>query len=122
MGKSKTLQRATPSLIPSRIEAPARPGGSNGRNRGSDHFTLELLQALQAFRSGDFSTRLPTGNTGIHGKIADAFNDVLAMSERRSREIERVCRLAGKEGRLRQRMVTTASWAGGPTTCRNSTR
>jgi HAMP domain-containing protein/CheY-like chemotaxis protein/signal transduction histidine kinase len=73
-----------------------------------------LLQALLSFRSGDFSTRLPAGGSGIQGKIADAFNDVLAMSERRARETERVCRLAGKEGRLRQRMVATGlvgGWA-----------
>jgi HAMP domain-containing protein len=72
-----------------------------------DSLDVELLQALLAFRSGDFSTRLPAGRSGIHGKIADAFNDVLAMSERRARETARVCHVVGKEGRLRQRMSTT---------------
>jgi len=73
-----------------------------------------LLQALQAFRQGDFSVRLPASWTGIHGKIADAFNDVLTMNERRSKETARVSHVVGREGRLRQRMSVTGligGWA-----------
>ena len=64
----------------------------------------QILLGMLAFRNGDFSQRLPEEWTGIHGKIADAFNDVLRISERRAREATRVCRMVGKEGRLRQRM------------------
>ena len=63
-----------------------------------------ILNAMLAFRSGDFSVRLPAGWVGLNGKIADAFNDVLAMSERRSEETVRVCRVVGREGKLKQRM------------------
>jgi len=79
-----------------------------------DSIEVELLQALLALRSGDFSARLPAGRSGIQGKIADAFNDVLTMSERRAKETARVCHVVGKEGRLRQRMSTTGlvgGWA-----------
>ena len=33
----------------------------------------QLLQALMAFRRGDFTVRLPVDGAGMHGKIADAF-------------------------------------------------
>src|SRR5260221_9781960 len=84
-------------------------------NGNPDSWEMELLQAMLAFRSGDFATRLPAGWTGVRGKIADAFNDVLGMNERRSKEAARVSRVVGKEGRLRQRMTVTGTvggWAG----------
>jgi len=37
-----------------------------------------LLEALQAMRDGDFSVRMASYETGIIGKIADAFNDIVA--------------------------------------------
>jgi hypothetical protein len=40
----------------------------------------ELLRALRAFKSGDFSVRMPSGLGGIDGEIARAFNDVAAAS------------------------------------------
>ena len=48
----------------------------------------------------------------MRGKIADAFNDVLGMSERRYGEAARVSRVVGKEGRLRQRIVITGMVGG----------
>jgi hypothetical protein len=48
----------------------------------------------------------------IHGKIADTFNEILAVAERRSIESARVCRVVGKEGRLKQRMQVPGSIGG----------
>ncbi|WP_395736154.1 HAMP domain-containing protein [Prosthecobacter sp.] len=67
---------------------------------------------MLAFRKGDFTMRLPEGWTGVRGKIADAFNDVLGMSERRAHEAAWVARVVGKEGRLRQRMSVTGMIGG----------
>ena len=39
-----------------------------------------LLAALMAFKRGDFSARLPDDWTGVAGKIADTFNDVIATN------------------------------------------
>src|SRR5215217_117925 len=99
---------AKPAPAKARPEATPPPERRQKVNHtdGGD-WELELLSALLAFRSGDFSTRLPAGWTGVQGKIADAFNDVLIMSERRATEAERVSRVVGKEGRLRQRMAVT---------------
>ncbi len=71
----------------------------------SDQFSRALLSAMLSFRAGDFAARMPADLLGVEGKIADAFNDVVALSERRSRETARVSRAVGKEGKLRQRMT-----------------
>ena len=42
----------------------------------------ELLTALQAMKIGDFSVRLPGDRIGVMGKIADAFNDIVADNQR----------------------------------------
>jgi hypothetical protein len=60
-----------------------------------DHRTEQLLEAIIACRDGNFSQRLPTGWTGVHGKMADALNDILVMSERRATEVTRISRWWG---------------------------
>ncbi|HJS44951.1 MAG TPA: HAMP domain-containing protein [Rhizomicrobium sp.] len=64
----------------------------------------ELLQALQAMQAGDFSVRLPGNQTGLAGKIADTFNDIVSTNQRMAQQIERVGEVVGKEGRTRQRV------------------
>jgi hypothetical protein len=86
----------------------ADEGGDGGS------FASELQQAMVAFRKGDFSVRLAMGWSGVQGRIADLFNEIVEMSERRSQQAAEVARIVGKEGRLRQRMATggfTGGWA-----------
>src|SRR5919109_4908881 len=74
----------------------------------------QLLTALMAFKRGDFSARLPDDWTGVAGKIADTFNDVIGRNQRMTRELERIGRVVGKEGRMTQRASlgdVTNSWA-----------
>ncbi|MDQ3347637.1 MAG: HAMP domain-containing protein, partial [Acidobacteriota bacterium] len=69
---------------------------------------------MLSFRDGEFDVRMPKDLTGIHGKIADAFNDIVTVSERRARETARVTHAVGKEGKLKQRMTVmgvTGGWA-----------
>ena len=64
-----------------------------------------LLAALSAFRKGDFSVRLPTTVGGIDGEIAEAFNDVVELNDRMTKEFERlgeVGRQAGQDQPPRQ--------------------
>src|SRR5690349_4767829 len=77
-----------------------------------DLFSRQLLNAMLAYRSGDFAVRLPSDLTGIDGKIADAFNDIVTVSERRARETARVSRAVGKEGKLKQRMAVPGAVGG----------
>jgi hypothetical protein len=74
----------------------------------------QLLSALTAFKRGDFSTHLPDDRTGIAGKIADTFNDVIRINQRLTEELARISRVVGKEGRIRQRASlgdVPGSWA-----------
>src|ERR1700683_1459261 len=93
----------------------ARPVGSSGSSKprrrelrsGADHFEARsqmLLAAMQAFRDGDFSWRLPSDWAGTEGRIAEAFNQAIAHEDRISREVERLSITVGRDGRLKQRM------------------
>ena len=73
----------------------------------------QLLQVLTAVKKGDFSVRLPTVWAGIDGKIADSLNDIVEMMSDSTKEIERVSRMVGREGKLSQRVTSLAprgSW------------
>jgi len=63
-----------------------------------------LLHALQAMRQGDFSARLPSDQTGLAGKIADTFNEIVIASERMARELNEVGDVVGRQGRIRRRV------------------
>ena len=65
--------------------------------------TRALLSALSTLKSGDFSVRLPLDWVGIAGKVADAFNEVVALNQRMSRELGRLRESVGREGRINQR-------------------
>ncbi len=74
----------------------------------------QLLAALQGFKRGSFDVRLPEDWIGLDGKIADAFNDVVARNQRMSRELKRLRRVVGQEGRIAERADigdVEGSWA-----------
>src|ERR1700722_18052037 len=76
---------------------------ANGRNSAALQ-QAELLHALQAVRSGDFSVRLPGDRTGIDGKIADTFNEIVVANARMAAELKRVGHVVGKKGQTSQRV------------------
>ena len=83
------------------------PIRANGKVNGAVHDDIDqeaLLRALQAMQVGDFSVRLPADQTGIAGKIADTFNDIVATNQRMAQQLERVGEVVGKEGKTRQRV------------------
>ncbi|HEY2569106.1 MAG TPA: HAMP domain-containing protein [Candidatus Udaeobacter sp.] len=74
----------------------------------------QLLAALTAFKRGDFSAHLPDDWTGMAGKIADTFNQVVRINEHLTNELARLSRVVGKEGRIRQRAslaTVSGSWS-----------
>ena len=54
--------------------------------------------------NGEPLVRLPVEWTGVSGKVADAFNEVVEMNERMADELGRLSRSVGKEGKLSQRL------------------
>src|SRR5436190_21758701 len=73
----------------------------------------DLLAGLQAVRDGDFSFLLPGHWTGLEGKIADTFNEIVASNAQIASELERVGSLVGKRGQTRERVQfreTSGAW------------
>src|SRR5260370_2281289 len=106
-GESLSSGAMTSAAVATSVE---RATVSNGH---AELDKVELLKALLAFRSGDFSIRLATNLSGLDGKIADAFNDVLEINQKMARELDRINHVVGAEGRLSQRASVgdvTGSW------------
>src|SRR5579871_450504 len=73
-----------------------------------------LLKTLTAFKSGNFSIRMPVDRTGMEGKIADALNDILDLSQKMVKEYARISKTVGKEGKITQRASigsVSGAWA-----------
>jgi HAMP domain-containing protein/CheY-like chemotaxis protein/signal transduction histidine kinase len=98
------------------------PAASSSRRRpkvkpytnGKPDPQQELLHALQAMCSGDFSVRMTGDHLGIEGKIADTFNEIVAANQRMAQQLERVGQVVGREGKTRQRVkfgLASGSWA-----------
>ena len=84
-----------------------------GAQRHDESRLVELLRALQAMRSGDFSARMSADSTGVIGKIADTFNEIVSNNQAFANQLERVGEMVGKEGRTRQRLrlgLASGSW------------
>jgi HAMP domain-containing protein/signal transduction histidine kinase/DNA-binding response OmpR family regulator len=92
-----------------------QPRTTNGKHpvAESDLNVSKLLQALQSVRDGDFSVRLASDQTGLAGKVADTFNEIVSANQRLARELERVGQIVGKDGKTRHRMSSerrTGAW------------
>src|SRR5258706_6776547 len=86
------------------------PVAANGRTTRRDAHESQsqpeiraLLHGLQAVRDGDFTVRLPGDWTGLEGKIADTFNEIVGANQQMAQELRRVGHVVGKEGRTRER-------------------
>ena len=79
---------------------------SNGKHaaRAPELNVSKLLHALQSVRDGDFSVRLAGDQTGLAGKVADTFNEIVSANQRLASELERVGQTVGKDGKTRNRM------------------
>ncbi len=78
----------------------------NGHSNGAAGTFVDLriiLATLQAMRDGDFSVRLPGDWTGLEGKIADTFNEIVAANQMMAQELKRIGQVVGKEGKARER-------------------
>ncbi len=104
-----------PPVINRRSQDPSLAIEGDGRSNGLADGMHELLHALQAMRIGDFSVRLPSDRTGLEGKIADTFNEIIAANQRMASELAHVGQVVGREGKTRSRVkfgVQSGAWAG----------
>ncbi len=85
-------------------ESPIVTLSPNGTEHSPAEYMAAILQSLQTMKNGDFSIRLPVSWTGLPGKIADHFNEIVTANEQMARELKRVGQAVGKEGRTRERI------------------
>ena len=110
--KVSAANTTTNSTLNSVLDAPST--GSSVMTTVDTRNLESLLNALVDLKKGNFSARLPLTWTGLEGKIADTFNDVIELNQRMSAELERMSRVVGKEGKITQRASigeVTGSWA-----------
>jgi HAMP domain-containing protein len=101
-------------LDPATPSRPRRASKDKPYENGKPDSSQDLLHALQAMRSGDFSVRMTGNHLGIEGKIADTFNEIVAANQRMAQQLERVGQVVGREGKTRQRVkfgLASGSWA-----------
>ncbi|MCC6981640.1 MAG: HAMP domain-containing protein [Bauldia sp.] len=95
--QSRVTGETAPGSVPARAEG--EEGGAAQTPGLSD-----LLHALQRMRVGDFSARMAGDQTGIFGKIADTFNEIVSANQRMAQQLDRVGQVVGREGKTRQRV------------------
>src|SRR5438309_1841561 len=103
------------SVRSSAVARTATNGGKAKTNGGvpSERALQELLRALTAARDGDFSVRLPARRGSAMGEIAAVYNQMADTNARMAKELVRVSRVIGREGRMTERMTLVApgAWA-----------
>jgi HAMP domain-containing protein/CheY-like chemotaxis protein/signal transduction histidine kinase len=98
----RTLQSATAATPDETVGASMRKENGNGTATPPAELNM-ILASLQTMRDGDFSVRLPGHWTGIAGKIADTFNEIVTANQQMAHELQRVGQVVGKEGRTREK-------------------
>jgi HAMP domain-containing protein/two-component sensor histidine kinase len=99
---------------------PSKPDRGKGKanrpiqktSKDKDGRSGRILAALVAFRDGNFAVRLPSDWEGTDGRIAAAFNQTISHEDQLSREMARLSRAVGREGRLKQRMAVPGASGG----------
>ncbi len=96
-------QLSTEVAAPNEKRRVRRRNGNALSENDSSELAL-ILQTLLSVRNGDFSVRLPVVWTGLTGRIADTFNDIVAANQHMSLELKRLGQTLGKEGKIRERV------------------
>jgi HAMP domain-containing protein len=88
-------------------------GAGMPRDTGlGDVRSRRILAAMRAFRDGNFSVRLPADWDGVDGQIAAAFNQTVSNEDQLKREVARLRRAIGHEGRFKERISFPGAMGG----------
>ena len=77
--------------------------GSLANLTPTDRLLAELLDALRSASAGQADVRLSTRRSGKGKEVAKAFNDFMDLTARYNKEVLRVSRAVGRDGRLGRR-------------------
>jgi HAMP domain-containing protein/CheY-like chemotaxis protein/signal transduction histidine kinase len=94
------------SNVSAATHSPGKTGSNGAGNDAAEISASELnlvLSSLLTMREGDFSVRLPGTWTGLPGKLADTFNDIVGSNQQIAHELKRIGQVVGKEGKTRER-------------------
>ncbi|WP_394822659.1 HAMP domain-containing protein [Pendulispora albinea] len=96
-----------------RAAAPSRKRSSDDVVQGPTFDEYQgLLTALRTLREGDFTVRLPAREQGAMFELATAFNEVAQLNDAMAREVVRVSRVVGREGRMTERALLRGAKGG----------
>jgi HAMP domain-containing protein/signal transduction histidine kinase/PleD family two-component response regulator len=84
--------QATKSAAPANGEPPEDPG------------LEELLRVLTEARDGNFTVRLRARRRDVMGEVQQRTNELIALNARMAKELARVSRIIGREGRMTERV------------------
>src|SRR3954451_7287827 len=98
--KAASTEAATGPAV---AEEPVPAQANGGGNARDTHALEEILAALTAARDGDFSPRLRTRRRDLIGELQVRTNELLDVNARMARELSRVSRVIGREGRMMER-------------------
>ena len=107
---TQLLIMETTLLTPKQMNG-ARHASTNATN---DAFLKQLLLMLTAMREGDFSARITSDWLGLEGKVTDAINQIATRMERSNKNIVRLRREVGQEGKIGERLAlgdSVGDWA-----------
>ena len=119
-GRTNGTRKTRPVRAPRFANGNGRNGHARNGHSGGDLAEAEqidqrkLLEVLTALRKGNFTPRLPAKWTGVAGKVADTVNEVMEVNQRMAKELERLARIVGKEGKISHRASLgefTGLWA-----------
>ena len=118
MANSKRTRKSRRSIVLQKADELQGSESSGDGNHTIDLSTdteaqlRPLLDALQAFKKGDFSARLPKATNGVMGQITEAFNDVIGLNESLANETVRISQVVGEEGKVTERASVGALTGG----------
>jgi HAMP domain-containing protein/signal transduction histidine kinase/CheY-like chemotaxis protein len=97
----------------------SRRSKSNGLSRSEQLDPEILLTILSAVKNGDFTGRVPHGQTGISGRIYDTLNELIEKNQTLASELGRISEVVGREGKIAERAKLSDA-KGGWASCINS--
>jgi hypothetical protein len=94
---------ARKSPAPKKTTAAARAAASTDGGGVDERALEDLLAALNKASDGDFGVRLRARRTDLVGDLQRAFNTLVERNQAMTRELDRVGRIVGREGRMTER-------------------
>jgi HAMP domain-containing protein/signal transduction histidine kinase/CheY-like chemotaxis protein len=111
--QGRTAKGSRSATVSKAAVAPA--SGANGASTlsAADEKALEAIAAtLAAARDGDFSKRLPARRRDVVGDVQARVNDLVEMNARMAKELQRLARVVGRDGRMTERAALPGVYGG----------